>query len=72
MTGSVPWRTQAVEAANRELIDYGISLTRLGNVDVNLDDRGAGPLQHRHRAAYGEPSRQVWVAQEALRTARRP
>jgi membrane protease subunit (stomatin/prohibitin family) len=24
--------------ANRELADYGISITRLGNVDVNLDD----------------------------------
>jgi membrane protease subunit (stomatin/prohibitin family) len=30
--------TQSLEAANRELTDYGISLTRLGNVDVNLDD----------------------------------
>jgi len=30
--------SQALEAANRELTDYGISLTRLGNVDVNLDD----------------------------------
>jgi membrane protease subunit (stomatin/prohibitin family) len=29
---------QSLEAANRELADYGISLTRLGNVDVNLDD----------------------------------
>src|ERR1700744_4204518 len=29
---------QPVEAANRELADYGIPLTRLGNVDVNLDD----------------------------------
>jgi membrane protease subunit (stomatin/prohibitin family) len=28
----------SLEAANRELVDYGISLTRLGNVDVNLDD----------------------------------
>src|SRR5580704_8977571 len=30
--------SQALEASNRELADYGISLTRLGNVDVNLDD----------------------------------
>src|SRR6201997_2714379 len=29
---------QSLDAANRELADYGISLTRLGNVDVNLDD----------------------------------
>jgi len=28
----------SLEAANHELVDYGISLTRLGNVDVNLDD----------------------------------
>ena len=30
--------SQALEASNRELADYGISLTRLGNVDVNLED----------------------------------
>jgi membrane protease subunit (stomatin/prohibitin family) len=30
--------SQSLEAANNELGDYGISLTRLGNVDVNLDD----------------------------------
>ncbi len=30
--------SQALEASNRELSDYGITLTRLGNVDVNLDD----------------------------------
>src|SRR5215467_7690384 len=29
---------QSLAAANRELADYGITLTRLGNVDVNLDD----------------------------------
>jgi membrane protease subunit (stomatin/prohibitin family) len=29
---------QALAGANRELGDYGITLTRLGNVDVNLDD----------------------------------
>src|SRR5450759_3992542 len=29
---------QAMQAANAELADYGISITRLGNVDVNLDD----------------------------------
>jgi membrane protease subunit (stomatin/prohibitin family) len=29
---------QSLEAANRELADYGVALTRLGNVDVNLDD----------------------------------
>ena len=29
---------QALAGANRELADYGIVLTRLGNVDVNLDD----------------------------------
>jgi membrane protease subunit (stomatin/prohibitin family) len=30
--------TQSLEAANRELDNYGITLTRLGNVDINLDD----------------------------------
>jgi membrane protease subunit (stomatin/prohibitin family) len=29
---------EAMRAANRELADYGLSITRLGNVDVNLDD----------------------------------
>jgi len=29
---------QSREAANRELDTYGITLTRLGNVDINLDD----------------------------------
>jgi membrane protease subunit (stomatin/prohibitin family) len=29
---------QSLEAANRELESYGITLTRLGNVDINLDD----------------------------------
>ncbi len=29
---------QALQGANSELTDYGINLTRLGNVDVNLDD----------------------------------
>jgi membrane protease subunit (stomatin/prohibitin family) len=29
---------QSLEAANRELDTYGITLTRLGNVDINLDD----------------------------------
>jgi len=29
---------QSLEASNHELGDYGITLTRLGNVDVNLDD----------------------------------
>ena len=28
----------AMQAANRELADYGISITRLGNLDINLDD----------------------------------
>jgi membrane protease subunit (stomatin/prohibitin family) len=28
----------AMIAANRELADYGISITRLGNLDINLDD----------------------------------
>ena len=28
----------ALQAANAELADYGISITRLGNLDVNLDD----------------------------------
>ena len=28
----------ALKAANAELADYGISITRLGNLDVNLDD----------------------------------
>jgi membrane protease subunit (stomatin/prohibitin family) len=30
--------TQALQNANNELTTYGISLTRLGNVDINLDD----------------------------------
>jgi membrane protease subunit (stomatin/prohibitin family) len=30
--------TQSLEAANHELDTYGILLTRLGNVDINLDD----------------------------------
>jgi len=29
---------EAMKAANRELADYGISVTRLGNLDINLDD----------------------------------
>jgi membrane protease subunit (stomatin/prohibitin family) len=28
----------AMQAANRELADYGITITRLGNLDINLDD----------------------------------
>jgi membrane protease subunit (stomatin/prohibitin family) len=28
----------AMEGANRELVDYGISITRLGNLDINLDE----------------------------------
>jgi len=28
----------AMEGANRELADYGIAITRLGNLDINLDD----------------------------------
>jgi membrane protease subunit (stomatin/prohibitin family) len=28
----------AMEGANRELSDYGISITRLGNLDINLDE----------------------------------
>ena len=28
----------AMRAANQELADYGISITRLGNLDINLDD----------------------------------
>ncbi len=30
--------SQSLEAANHELDTYGITLTRLGNVDINLDD----------------------------------
>ena len=29
---------EAMKGANRELSDYGISITRLGNLDINLDD----------------------------------
>ncbi len=29
---------QSLQSGNQELADYGISLTRLGNVDVNLDE----------------------------------
>ncbi|HEY2577652.1 MAG TPA: SPFH domain-containing protein [Streptosporangiaceae bacterium] len=29
---------QAKQAANTELADYGLSITRLGNVDINLDE----------------------------------
>src|SRR5215467_7191514 len=36
---------QSLEAANRELSDYGITLTRLGNVDVNLDDEDNARLK---------------------------
>jgi membrane protease subunit (stomatin/prohibitin family) len=28
----------AMRAASQELVDYGISITRLGNLDINLDD----------------------------------
>jgi membrane protease subunit (stomatin/prohibitin family) len=28
----------AMQAANRELADYGLSITKLGNLDINLDD----------------------------------
>jgi len=27
-----------MQAANKELADYGIAITRLGNLDINLDD----------------------------------
>jgi membrane protease subunit (stomatin/prohibitin family) len=37
--------SQSLQAANRELGDYGISLTRLGNVDVNLDDEDNARLK---------------------------
>jgi membrane protease subunit (stomatin/prohibitin family) len=37
--------SQSLEASNRELADYGISLTRLGNVDVNLDDEDNARLK---------------------------
>jgi membrane protease subunit (stomatin/prohibitin family) len=30
--------TQAMAAANQELAEYGITITRLGNLDINLDD----------------------------------
>jgi membrane protease subunit (stomatin/prohibitin family) len=30
--------TNSMAATNRELADYGLSITRLGNVDINLDD----------------------------------
>ena len=36
---------QSLDAANQELADYGISLTRLGNVDVNLDDEDNARLK---------------------------
>src|SRR5215813_11363590 len=36
---------QSLEAANRELADYGITLTRLGNVDVNLEDEDNARLK---------------------------
>jgi membrane protease subunit (stomatin/prohibitin family) len=36
---------QALQGANHELTDYGISLTRLGNVDVNLDDEDNARLK---------------------------
>src|SRR5215469_10498997 len=37
--------SQSLEAANRELSDYGITLTRLGNVDVNLEDEDNARLK---------------------------
>jgi len=36
---------QSLAAANRELENYGIVLTRLGNVDVNLDDEDNARLK---------------------------
>lgn len=36
---------QSLQGANHELTDYGISLTRLGNVDVNLDDEDNARLK---------------------------
>ena len=32
---------------NRELDTYGVTLTRLGNVDINLDDDGDEELARR-------------------------
>jgi len=37
--------TQARQAANAELADYGLSITRLGNVDINLDDEDNARLK---------------------------
>jgi membrane protease subunit (stomatin/prohibitin family) len=36
---------QALQGANRELTDYGVTLTRLGNVDCNLDDEDNARLK---------------------------
>jgi membrane protease subunit (stomatin/prohibitin family) len=36
---------QSLQAANLELGDYGITLTRLGNVDVNLEDEDNARLK---------------------------
>jgi membrane protease subunit (stomatin/prohibitin family) len=36
---------QSLEAANRELDSYGITLTRLGNVDINLEDEDNARLK---------------------------
>jgi membrane protease subunit (stomatin/prohibitin family) len=36
---------QSLEAANRELENYGIVLTRLGNVDINLEDEDNARLK---------------------------
>jgi len=35
----------AMQAANHELADYGLSITRLGNLDVNLDDDDSARLK---------------------------
>ncbi len=35
----------AMEGANRELTDYGIAITRLGNLDINLDDEDNARLK---------------------------
>jgi membrane protease subunit (stomatin/prohibitin family) len=36
---------QAKQAANTELADYGLSITRLGNVDINLNDDDSARLK---------------------------
>ena len=50
----------AMQAANRELADYGIAITRLGNLDINLDDDDNARLKKlAGDTAYSQAGRRV-------------